>query len=133
MSMIDTVQIVTLDGKRFVILSEEDYLRLSAEPPLPDLPPTDARGNYPAREALRVVAARRLIRARRALGWSQIELARRAGVRVETLSRLEHGKHSASAATMEKLRRALGAGEAVKQPGTAQADHRASGKRKRDK
>lgn len=112
MSMPDAVQTVTLDGKRFVILPEADYLRLSGEPPFPELPPTDARGNYPAREALRVVAARRLIRERRALGWSQVELARRAGVRVETLSRLEHGKHSASAATMEKLQRALDAGDA---------------------
>ncbi|HVA49601.1 MAG TPA: helix-turn-helix transcriptional regulator [Pirellulales bacterium] len=107
-----SVQTVTLDGKRFVILPEEDYRRLSGGPPQPELPPPDAEGNYPAREALRVVAARRLIRARRALGWSQVELARRAGVRVETLSRLEHAKHSASQATLEKVRRALDDGEA---------------------
>lgn len=113
MSMIDTgVQTITLDGKRFVILPEADYLRLSGEPPEPELPPTDKEGNYPAREALRVVAARRLIRARRALGWSQVELARRAGVRVETLSRLEQGKHSASATTLEKVNLALEAREA---------------------
>jgi ribosome-binding protein aMBF1 (putative translation factor) len=125
--MIETgVQTVTLDGKRFVILPEADYLRLSGEPPEPELPPPDAEGNYPAREALRVVTARRLIRARRALGWSQIELARRAGVRVETLSRLEHGKHSASAATVDKLRRALDVGESQ----TAGAKRRAAGKQK---
>jgi ribosome-binding protein aMBF1 (putative translation factor) len=125
--MIETgVQTVTLDGKRFVILPEADYLRLSGEPPEPELPPPDAEGNYPAREALRVVTARRLIRARRALGWSQIELARRAGVRVETLSRLEHGKHSASAATVDKLRRALDVGEGQ----TAGAKRRAAGKQK---
>lgn len=124
--MIETsVQTVILDGKRFVILPEADYLRLSGEPPEPELPPRDAEGNYPAREALRVVTARRLMRARRALGWSQIELARRAGVRVETLSRLEHGKHSASAATVDKLRRALDAGENQ----TANAKRRAAGKR----
>lgn len=124
--MIETsVQTVILDGKRFVILPEADYLRLSGEPPEPELPPRDAEGNYPAREALRVVTARRLMRARRALGWSQIELARRAGVRVETLSRLEHGKHSASAATVDKLRRALDAGENQ----TANAKRRAADKR----
>ncbi|HQU41690.1 MAG: hypothetical protein B7Z73_02105 [Planctomycetia bacterium 21-64-5] len=71
-------------------------------------------------------AVRRLIRARRALGWSQIELARRAGVRVETLSRLEHGKHSASAATVDKLQRALDAGESQ----ATGAKRRAPGKRK---
>ena len=112
---------------------EASILRISGEPPLPELPPTDSRGNYPAREALRVVAARRLIRARRALGWSQIELARRACVRVETLSRLEHGKHSASAATMEKLRRALGAGEADMKSETSPEDRPSANKRKQNK
>ena len=35
------------------------------------------------------------------------ELARRAGVRVETISRLEHAKHSPNAATMDKIVQAL--------------------------
>ena len=90
-----------------MILPEAEYLRMSGEAPEPELPPPDEEGNYPAREALRVVAARRLIRARRALGWSQVELARRAGVRVETLSRLEHG---------EAFRQRLHQGEAPSRP-----------------
>lgn len=52
-----------------------------------------------------------MIRARRALGWSQAELARRAGVRVQTLDRLERGTHSPSVAVVDKLDRALKAGE----------------------
>ena len=117
------VQTVTFTGERYVILAEVDYLRLLGEPPEPELPAPDAKGRYPAVEAARVVLARKLIRARRALGWTQAELARRAGVRVETLNRLEHGKHSPNVATVDKLSRALRDGEAKQKaaPGKAKA------------
>ncbi|MGH7135995.1 MAG: helix-turn-helix domain-containing protein, partial [Pirellulales bacterium] len=73
----------------------------------------------PAVETARVLLARDLIRSRRALGWSQAELARRAGVRLETLDRLERATHSPSIATVEKLERALEGDQALKQAGTA--------------
>ena len=47
--------------------------------------------------------ARDLIRSRRRIGLSQAELANRAGVRVETLNRIERAKISASPAVMDKL------------------------------
>ena len=97
------VQNVTLAGERFVILPEAEYLRITGEPPEPSLPAPNAEGNYPAREALRALMARKLIRQRRAAGLTQVELARRAGISAETLNRLEHGKHAPSAATMRKL------------------------------
>lgn len=114
MAMIDptAVQTVTLTGERFVILPEAEYLRLLGEEAEPQLPATDDKGRYPAVNAARVILARKLIRARRALGWSQADLARKAGVRVETLNRLERGKHSPNVATVDKLSRALRAGEA---------------------
>lgn len=114
MAMIDNsaVQTVTLTGERFVILPEAEYLRLLGEEAEPELPAPDAKGRYPAVESARVILARKLIRARRALGWSQAELARRAGVRMETLNRLEHGKHSPNVAAVDKLSDALQAGEA---------------------
>ena len=80
----------------------------------PPLPKPDAAGNYPALESMRVLLARDIIGARRRLGLTQAELARRAGVRPETLNRLEQGKHTASTATMNKLDRALR--EALNQP-----------------
>jgi transcriptional regulator with XRE-family HTH domain len=40
-------------------------------------------------------------------GLSETELARRSGVRLETISRLESGKHKAQEATVERLARAL--------------------------
>lgn len=114
-----SVQTVTFTGERYVILPEAEYLRLLGEPAEPQLPAPDAEGNYPGVEALRVILARKLIRGRRALGWSQAELARRAGVRVETLNRLEHGKHSANVATVDKLQRALDAGQAAQARGSS--------------
>ncbi len=98
-----------------MILPESEYLRLLGG--APELPATDAQGNYPAVEAARVILARKLIRSRSALGWSQAELARRAEVRVETLNRIEQGKHSASVSTIDKLDRALKAGEAAANTG----------------
>lgn len=106
-----SVQTVTFTGERYVILPETEYLRLLGEPAEPQLPAPDADGDYPALESMRVILARKLIRARRALGWSQAELARRARVRVETLNRLEHGKHAPHVATVDKLQKAIDAGE----------------------
>lgn len=113
MSLIDpsTIQTLTLGGERFVVLPEADFLRLTGEPPEPELPSVNERGNYPALDTMRALLARDIIRSRRALGWSQAELARRAGLRPETLNRIEQGKHSASVATIDKLDRALKAGE----------------------
>ena len=64
-------------------------------------------GNYPAAEALAVAQARNILRARRKLGLSQAELARLAGVRPETLNRIEHGRNKPSIPTIAKIDRAL--------------------------
>jgi DNA-binding XRE family transcriptional regulator len=101
------IQTITLAGQRFVILPEADYRELVGETWEPPLPSSDAEGNYPAVGSARVVLARKLIRRRRQAGLTQAELARRAGVRVETLSRLEHAKHSPNVATVDKIVRTL--------------------------
>ncbi|HEV2973273.1 MAG TPA: helix-turn-helix transcriptional regulator [Pirellulales bacterium] len=112
--MNDQITTVTLAGQRYVILPEAVYERMrtkvsdSTEPPLPA---ADAHGNYPAVEAARVVLARKILRRRRAAGLSQVELANRAGVRVETLNRLEHAKHAPNVITVKKIVRALEAAE----------------------
>lgn len=102
----------TMGGKRFVILPEIEYRRLreprrskagSDEWGLPALPAKLPTGNYPAVEYARALTARDLIRSRRRAGLSQSELARRAGVRVETLNRIERAKLTASPAVMAKL------------------------------
>lgn len=100
---------VTVKGERMVMLPEDEYNRLlhKAEEWEPLLPAPDARGNYPALEALDVLLARDILRHRRRLGLSQVELARRAGIRPETLNRIEQGKRAPSVRTVDKIDRAL--------------------------
>jgi transcriptional regulator with XRE-family HTH domain len=91
-------------------VEDADFVKLAGgvhAEKLPAFPPTDADGNSPAIEFARVSIARQLITERRAAGLSQAELARRAGIRVETLSRLENAKHSADEATMKRIDRVL--------------------------
>lgn len=88
--------------------------RYGRTPGLPPLPEPDADGNYPAVEYLDVTIARDIIRSRRRAGLSQAELARRAGIRVETLNRIEKVKVTPSVATVDKIDRALKAAEVGK-------------------
>jgi ribosome-binding protein aMBF1 (putative translation factor) len=101
-------QYLTAGDKRLVVLEEAEYERLAriADEWEPALPPANERGNYPL-EALAAVLARDILRSRRQLGLTQAELARRAGIRPETLNRIEHGKHTVSVSTVEKIDRAL--------------------------
>jgi DNA-binding XRE family transcriptional regulator len=100
-------QTITLAGQRFVIVPEMEFSRLSQESKELPLPGRDARGNYPAAEALQVSIARSILRGRRAAGLTQVELAKLAHIRPETLNRIEKGKHAPSVATVEKIERAL--------------------------
>ena len=72
----------------------------------PELPQPDERGLYPL-SVLAVIQARDILRARRRLGLSQAELARRAGIRPETLNRIEQGRNKPSVPTIAKIYRAL--------------------------
>jgi ribosome-binding protein aMBF1 (putative translation factor) len=74
---------------------------------LPPIPQPDAEGNYPAVQYARDSLARKIICDRVAAGLSQRDLALRAGVRVETLCRIETGKHTPSVPTVDKLDRVL--------------------------
>jgi ribosome-binding protein aMBF1 (putative translation factor) len=73
----------------------------------PALPKPDARGNLPAVEYIRASIARELIRQRHAAGLTQVELAARAGVRQETVSHIESGRHTVSEPVMRKIEKAL--------------------------
>jgi DNA-binding XRE family transcriptional regulator len=92
-----------------VILPEAEYVRLKqkADEWEPLLPEPDADGNYPALGYMRASLARDIIRTRRRAGLTQAELARRAGIRPETLCRIERGTHSPSVAAVEKIDRVL--------------------------
>jgi DNA-binding XRE family transcriptional regulator len=105
-----TVKTLELAGKRWVILPEKDFRRLAAQAAdggWPELPKADAHGRYPAVEYARASLARKIIKARRLAGLTQAELARRAGIRPETLNRIEKGKTTPDVATIAKIERAL--------------------------
>ena len=104
---------VIVKGKRMVMLEEAEFERLLQkadewEPLLPDPLPD---GNYPALEYMRASLARKIVRDRRRLGLTQADLARRAGIRPESLNRIERGTVSPSVPTVEKIDRALRAAE----------------------
>jgi DNA-binding XRE family transcriptional regulator len=107
------VQTLQLEGKQFVVIEREEYDRLVAgdlhihDDDLPKLPEPDAEGNVPALEYGRKLLARRIILARRRAGFSQAELARRSRIRVETLNRLEKGRHNPDESTLNKIESAL--------------------------
>ena len=133
LSLTRSVQAITLAHERFVVLPESEYLRLRSlagedEPPMP---PPDANGNYPAAEALQISIARSILRHRLALGLTQADLARRAGIRPETLNRIEKAQHSPSVPTVDRIDRALKAAEAEQAAGDFSAKTAAQARTKR--
>jgi DNA-binding XRE family transcriptional regulator len=104
------MQTIHLEGKAYVVVPREQYDRLvtlSKAAELPPLPEPDAQGDYPAVEYACASIARSVIRDRVAAGLTQRELARLAGIRVETLCRIEGGKQVPSVPTIEKIDQAL--------------------------
>jgi ribosome-binding protein aMBF1 (putative translation factor) len=113
-------QVLKLAGKEFVVLERGEFNRLCLRPArmsspreveLPPLPKPDSRGLRPAGPTLRTILARDIVKDRVAAGLSQRELARRAGIRAETLCRIESGQHTPTVESIERIDRALrGAG-----------------------
>jgi ribosome-binding protein aMBF1 (putative translation factor) len=96
----DAPPTLVLGGVRYVVLTESAYrvLRASAGE---DSVPWDAW----AEDAENLAAA--LAERRRAVGLSQADLAEAAGVRVETVNRIERGHNVPDFATVRKLLKAL--------------------------
>jgi DNA-binding XRE family transcriptional regulator len=108
-----SVQTLDIRGRKFVLIPESEYRRLTklSSPATPRMPPMSPDGTYPAVQAMRTMMARKIIAARKSVGLSQAALAGKAGIRAETLNRLEKGKHTPDLATMAKINKALdGAG-----------------------
>jgi len=105
------LQRIQVEGKRFVLLEESEYDRLCQEAreavaddeELPALPKPDKHGRYPALQYARISLARDLIRDRKGVGLSQQRLADLAGIRQETLSRIETGRHTPNVKTIDKI------------------------------
>lgn len=124
-----TTQRLTLNGKSYVVVPRDEYERLTVlakAGELPPLPKPDSEGNYPAVTYARASISRSVIRDRAKLGLTQRELARRAGIRFETLCRIESGRHTPTVASIEKLDQALKKAEKAGGKG-----HRAGAKARR--
>jgi DNA-binding XRE family transcriptional regulator len=109
------IQTLEIEGKSFVLVEKSYFERIrnragmgvELEDDLPPLPPADKDGSRPALQYMRAVLARRIITGRREAGLSQQALADRAGVRQETISRIETGKHTATPAIIGRIEKAL--------------------------
>lgn len=106
------LQRIEVAGQRFVLLPEREYERLCSrasetvpltDDDLPPLPKPDKNGNFPAVEYARISLARDIIRDRRAAGLTQQELAKAAGTRQETISRIESGTYPASGKLIDRI------------------------------
>ena len=95
-----------LNGRPVVILDQADYERLQEKASKWELLLKEPDANHTV-EGFRAALARKILRHRRQLGLTQVAFARRAGIRPETLNRLENRKHTPSMATVEKIERAL--------------------------
>jgi len=95
---------VELDGIRYVILRESVFQWLCQEA---DVQPSRALAGEealtPGLDLDRASLAEKLVRRRQAAGLSQAELARRAGIRPETLNRIERGRSTPDFKTVRKL------------------------------
>jgi DNA-binding XRE family transcriptional regulator len=97
---------LNIKGQRYVVIPETEYLGYVGHA-LPSLPVADADGTVDALAFSRASIARDIIRDRQKLGLSQAELARRAGIRPETLNRIEKLKTSAATRILERIDQAL--------------------------
>ncbi|MBI1852039.1 MAG: helix-turn-helix transcriptional regulator [Planctomycetes bacterium] len=95
------IEIVKLRiGRReFVLVPASEYDRLTK---------LAARDGVDAVEFANASIGRSLARKRRTAGVSQAKVAAKAGLRVETLSRIENGHGNPTVATVKKILRALG-------------------------
>src|ERR1043165_2551509 len=102
------VKTIEIEGRELVVMSRQEFERLMEKAGiLPPLPPGDAGGNREALAFADAAMARGFISRRIRAGMTQKELARRSGVRMETISRLESAKHIPQQETIIRIDKAL--------------------------
>ena len=111
-------QALELDGRRYVVLAEDVFQDLCRRAGIEASTPAGS-DSTPAPRPLagwdvdNETLAGRLVDRRKRVGLSQAALARRAGVRVETLNRIERAKTTPDFSTVRKLVGALNRADAV--------------------
>ncbi len=96
----------TRHGKKFVLVPEREFHRMT-HAARPVRSTGTAGGTANAIDFARSSIARTVARDRRAAGLSQQALAKLAGLRAETISRIESGRHTATVATLDRIEKAL--------------------------
>ena len=103
-----TMQTVKVKDQELVILTREDFDALMEKAGvLPPLPPAAQDGSRDALAFADAAIARGVIQDRIQQGWTQKELAKRAGLRLETICRLESGKHAPTRETIARIEKAF--------------------------
>lgn len=106
-----TLHDLVMDGRKYVMIPRDEWDHLAKHLPDPDLlpaPPPNADGSFSPHH-VRVMLCNKVVLLRKKAKLTQAQLAKRAGIRVETISRLESGKHIPSVRTMEKIEAAIAA------------------------
>ena len=115
-------QVLELDGRRYVVLAEDVLQDLCRRAGIEAGIDAETVNTAPISPTPRPLAgwdvdnetlAGRLVDRRKRVGLSQAALARRAGVRVETLNRIERAKTTPDFSTVRKLVGALNRADAV--------------------
>ena len=94
-----TVQTLEVGRQKLVLMPESEYKRLLAD---------DHRSTRDAVEFANEAIGRDLRRKREALKMNQQEVAQKADIRIETLSRIESGRANPTIGTVKKILKALG-------------------------
>ena len=96
-------QRIELGGTSYVILRDSDFQCLCRMGGVEQDDPSAEQAPGIRLDLDRASLAERLIKRRRVAGLSQAELARRAGIRPETLNRIERGRTTPDFSTVRKL------------------------------
>jgi len=96
-----------MNDQTFVLVPQREYRKLIDQSQLPPLPVRDKDGTVEALPYMRASMARSIIRDRLAAGMTQKALADAAGVRIETINRIEKARVTPDTATIAKIDRAL--------------------------
>ncbi len=95
----EKIQKLRVGARTFYVLPKSEYDRLVREAKIPQVDAT---------AFARASIGRDLRRKRKRAGLTQAEVAARAGVRLETLSRLENGRGNPTVDTVQRILGALG-------------------------
>ena len=98
----------TIDGRKYAILPLDELRELrkvanTKAASLPSFPKTDRKGLLDGDQTMVVAYARRVVRAREKTGLTQTALAKKLGMPIATLNRIEQAKQKPRRATKEKL------------------------------